>query len=94
MTILIHLLGRWNMKLHEEDFPTIPYLIKLYMDLGNVPIISYIIKEISNFKALNRQPYLQSGAHGLIGHTKVQQFWFYMHDDSILVLQYELLCTL
>lgn len=82
------------MKLHEEDFPTIPCLIKSYMDLDNVPIISYIIKEISNFKALNRQPYLRSGAHCLIGHTKVQQFWFYMHDDFILVIQYELLCTL
>ena len=37
MMILIHLLGRWDMKLHEEHFPTIPYLMKSYMDLDNVP---------------------------------------------------------
>lgn len=58
MMILIHLLGQWNMKLHEEDFPTIPYLMKSYMDLDNVPIISHMIKEMSNFKALNKKPYL------------------------------------
>ena len=29
--------GPWSMKLHEEDFPTIPILMKLYMNLDNVP---------------------------------------------------------
>ena len=30
----------------------------------------------------------------MIGHTKAQQFWFYMCDDGIPTLQYELLCTM
>lgn len=70
--------------MHEEDFPTISLLMKSYMDLDNVPIISHMIKEMSNFEALNKKTYLQSGAHGLIGHMKVQLFWFYIRDDCIL----------
>jgi hypothetical protein len=33
--------GRWSMKLREEDFPTIPLLMKSYMNLENVPVIPY-----------------------------------------------------
>ena len=33
--------GRWSMKLREEDFLTIPLLMKSYMDLESVPIIPY-----------------------------------------------------
>ena len=32
--------GCWSMKLHEEDFSTIPLLLKSYMDLHNVPVNS------------------------------------------------------
>ena len=42
--------GRWSRKLHK-DFPTISLLMKLYMDLDNVPIISHIIKDESYFKS-------------------------------------------
>ena len=41
--------GRWSMKLHEEDFPTIPLLMKSYMDLDNVPVIPHLIEEVSGF---------------------------------------------
>jgi hypothetical protein len=54
--------GRWSMKLREEDFPTIPLLMKSYMDLENVPIIPHMIEEVPNFKAFIK-PYIQSGAH-------------------------------
>ena len=42
--------GQWGRKLHE-DFPTIPFLTKMYMDLDNVPIIPHMIEEMPNFKA-------------------------------------------
>ena len=84
--------GRWNMKLREEDFPTIPLLMKSYMDLENIPVIPHMIEEVPDFKAFI-EPYIQSGAHRLIGHTKTQQFRFYIRDDGIPAMQYKLLCT-
>ena len=39
------------MKLQEEDLPTIPLLMKLYMDLKNLPIIPHVIDEVPDFKA-------------------------------------------
>ena len=80
------------MKFHEENSPTISLLMKSYMDLDNFPVISHIIKEVSDFKAFI-ELYLWSGAQCLIGHTKAQQFWFYMHDDVILAMWYKLLRT-
>jgi hypothetical protein len=84
--------GRWSMKLREEDFPTIPLLMKSYMDLENVPVIPHMIEEVPDFKAFI-EPYIRSGAHRLIGHTKAQQFRFYMRDDGVPAMQYKLLCT-
>ena len=49
--------GRWSMKLREEHFPTIPLLMKSYMNLENVPVIPHMIKEVSDFKALI-EPYI------------------------------------
>ena len=80
------------MKLREEDFLTIPLLMKSYMDLENIPVIPHMIEEVPDFKAFI-EPYIRSGAHRLIGHTKAQQFWFYMRDDGVPAMQYKLLCT-
>ena len=77
------------MKLREEDFPTISFLMKSYMNLDNVPVISHMIEEVPDFI----EPYIQSEAHMLIGHTEAQQFPFYIRDDGIPVMQYKLLCT-
>lgn len=74
--------GWQSMKLHEEKFPTIPLLMKSYMDFNNIPIIPHISKEVLNFKAFMK-PYLRSEAHRLNGHTKTQQFWFSICDDCI-----------
>lgn len=49
--------------------------------------------EVPYFEAFI-EPYFWSGAHHLIRHKRVQQFWFYMCDDGIPTLQYELLCTM
>ena len=73
---------RWSMKLHEEDFPTIPPLMKSYMDLDNVPVIPHMIEEILNLKAFIK-PYMLKGGDHLVGHMKTQQFRFYMRDDGV-----------
>ena len=83
--------GRWSMKLREEDFPTIPLLMKSYMDLENVSVIPHMIEEVPDFKAFI-EPYIRSGAHRLIRHAKAQ-FRFYMRDDGVPAMQYKLLCT-
>ena len=84
--------GRWNMKLREEDFPIISLLMKLYIDLENVPIIPHMFEEVPDFKAFI-ELYIWSGAHRLIRHTKVQQFSFYMRGDGVPTMQYKLLYT-
>jgi hypothetical protein len=68
-------------------------LMKSYMDLENVPVIPHMIEEVLDFKAFIK-PYIRSGAHRLIGHTKTQQFRFYKRDDGVPAMQYKLLCTL
>ena len=42
--------GHLSMKLHEEDFPTIPLLMKSYMDLDYVPVILHMMGEVPYFK--------------------------------------------
>ena len=61
--------GRWNMKLHEEDFSTIWFFIKSYMDLDNVSVILHMIEEIWNFKAFIKAYMLKEVDH-LVRHTK------------------------
>jgi hypothetical protein len=61
------------------------------MDLENILIIPHMIEEVSNFKAFI-EPYIRSGVHRLIKHTKAQQFQFYMRDDGVFAMQYKLLC--
>ena len=80
------------MKLHEEDFPTIPFLMKSYMDLDHTQVIPHMIEEIPNFKTLIK-PFMLKGVDCLVGHTKTQQFRFYMKDDGVPARQFKLLCT-
>ena len=84
--------GCWSMKLHEEDFPTILLLIKLYMDLNIVPIMAHLIEEFPNFKAIIK-PFILKGGDCLAGYAKAQQFCFYMCDNGILTMQFNILCT-
>ena len=57
------------MKLHEEDFPTIPFLMKSYMDLDNMSVIPHMIEEIPIFKAFIK-PYMLKEVDRLVGHIK------------------------
>ena len=56
------------MKLHE-DFPTILLLMKLYIDLDNILLISHMIEEEPDLKKIIT-PYFWSGAYNLIGHIE------------------------
>ena len=83
--------GCWSMKLHEEDFPTIPLLMKSYMDLDNVLVIPHLI-EVSDFITFIK-PFILKGGDRLVGHTKAQQLWFYMRDVGLPAMQFKVLCT-
>ena len=39
------------------------------------------------------KPYILKGGDRLVGHTKVQQFRFYIRDDGLPAMQFKLLCT-
>jgi hypothetical protein len=82
--------GRWSMKLRENDYPTIPLLMKSYMDLDEDPVIPGLIEEVPNFKEFVK-PYISDDT--LIGHTKGRQFLFYKGENGNPLMQYKLRCT-
>jgi hypothetical protein len=84
--------GRWSMDLREHDYPTIPLLMKSYMDLEKVPVIPHMIEELPDWRTFVSE-HIPSGKEKLIGHTKAQQFKFYVRDDGWPVMQYKVLST-
>jgi hypothetical protein len=44
------LFGRWSMSLRKESFPTIPLLMKSFMELESIPTILHLIEEVLDFK--------------------------------------------
>ena len=58
------------------------------MDLDIKPIIPHLIEDLCNFKA-----FIFKGCYCLVGHSKAQQFCFYMCDDKILVMKFNVLWT-
>jgi hypothetical protein len=44
------LFGRWSMSLKKKNSPTIPLLMKPFMDVELVPTIPHLIKEVPDFK--------------------------------------------
>ena len=44
------LFERWRMVLKKESFPTIPLLMKSFMDIEAFPTILHLIEEVPNFK--------------------------------------------
>jgi hypothetical protein len=43
--------GRWSCRLRENDYPTLPMLMKSFMDAEMEPVILHLIEEVPNFKA-------------------------------------------
>jgi hypothetical protein len=73
--------GRWNRRLRENNYPTLPTLMKSFMDAETELIIPHLIEEVPNFKAFV-DGYLCSGNDTLLGHTNAQQFKFYKDDNG------------
>ena len=86
------LFGRWSIALKKESFPTIPLLMKSFMDIKAIPTIPHIIKEVPNSKKFIESG-IAIGENVLLGHTKSQQFKFYVHGMGCPIMKYKLLCT-
>ena len=85
--------GRWSIALKKESFPTIPLLMKSFMDMDlAVPTIPHLIEEVPNFKKFIENG-IAIGENFLLGHTKAQQFKFYVNAMGCPVMKYKLLCT-
>jgi hypothetical protein len=84
--------GRLSMKLKENDYPTIPLLMKSFMDAETQPVIPHLIEEVPNFKGFIEN-YIADGDEVLVGHCEGQQFKFYLHENGWLMMQYKLKCT-
>ena len=86
------LFGRWSIALKKESFPTILLLMKSFMDIKAIPTILHLIKEVPNFKKFIENG-IAIGENVLLGHTKSQQFKFYVHGMGCSIMKYKLLCT-
>ena len=62
------LFGRWSHKLRRTDYPTLPLLMKSFMDTESRPIIPHLIEEVPDFKKFV-EGYLCTGHNVLAGHT-------------------------
>ena len=83
-------IGRWSRKLHENDYPTMPLLMKSFMDLDTTSVIPSLIEEVLDFKA-----FIQNciNEDDLMGHTKDRSFLFYRQEDGYSLMKYKLRCT-
>jgi hypothetical protein len=86
------LFGHWNMKLRKYDYPTIPLLMKLFMDDKLIPVIPHLIKEVRDFKGFIDICICQK-RDAIEGHTTAQQFKFFKNPNSWPLMQYKHHCT-
>jgi hypothetical protein len=85
------LFGRWSMALKREDFPTIPLLMRSFIENEAVPTIPHLIKEIPNFKSFIEAGRCE-GEESLQGHTKAHQLKFFMSPNGCPMMKYKILC--
>ena len=76
----------------ENDYPTIPRLMKSFMDCETQPVIPHVIEEVPDFKHFV-EGYLHTGDDSLQGHSQAQQFKFYKDSNGWSLMQYKILCT-
>jgi hypothetical protein len=63
------LFGRWRMSLKKESYPTIPLLMKSFMDVESVPTIFHLIEEVPDFNGFISKCIVER-EEALEGHTK------------------------
>jgi hypothetical protein len=76
------LFGRWSMLLRKDNFPTIPLLMKSFMEVESIPTVPHLIEVC-----------IVEGDGALEGHTKAQQFKFYVDSNGCPMMKYKILCT-
>ena len=86
------LFGKWSMLLKKENFPTIPALMKSFMDVESIPTIPHLIEEVPDFKSFIEGAILDK-EEVLVGHTKPQQVKFYLDGTGCHKMKYKLFCT-
>ena len=86
------LFGRWSMDLKKDKFPTVPALMKLFIDMDSIPTIPHLIEEVPDFKAFIAGSFVE-GNDVLVGHTKPHQLKFYLDSTGCPVMKYKLLCS-
>lgn len=86
------LFGRWSSMLKTKNFPTVPRLMKSFMDCETHPVIPHFIEEVPDFKRYV-EGYLGTGGDFLEGHSTSQQFKFYMDSSGWPLMEYKNLCT-
>jgi hypothetical protein len=82
----------WSMKLGKHYYPTLPLLMKSFLDSELVPVILHLIKEVLDFKSFIDSCICKKG-DALEGHNTTQQFKFYMNVNGWSLMQYKLYCT-
>ena len=70
------------MLLKKENFPTIPALMKSFMDMESIPTIPHLIEEVPDFKSFIERAILDK-KEVLVGHTKLQQVKFYLDGQGV-----------
>jgi hypothetical protein len=75
------------MKLYENDYPTLPLLMKSFMllDPNSQKIIPYLIEEEHAFKDFIKS-FIASRRDKLIGHTRGHQFKFSMLNEEPIII--------
>jgi len=62
--------------------------MKSFIDVDFVPTIPHLIKEVLDFKAFIDGSLLD-GDESLTGHTKAQQFQFYLNSTGVPIMKYK-----
>ena len=86
------LFGRWSTMLKTNSYPTILRLMKSFMDCEKYPMIPHFIEEVPDFQTFV-EGYLGTSGDFLEGHSKCQQFKFYMDSSGWPLMEYKNLCT-
>jgi hypothetical protein len=86
------LFGRWSMRLQKHDYPTVPLLMKSFMDGESIPVIPHLIKEVPDFKGFI-DSFIYKKGDALEGHTIARAFKFYRNPNNWPLMQYKHYCT-
>jgi hypothetical protein len=83
------LFGRWSMLLKKDNFPTIPLLLKSFIDVESVSTIPHLVEEVPDVEGFI-EGFIRDGDETLVGHTKAQQFKIFLDSTSCPVMKYKI----